>query len=101
VAGIRLNPGKSVRPFKGIFCDDIFEFESDHLSQAVVSYQLTFEETAFDEAWITLKSNGSSNIRPNELARRICHLAMEGERDPVRLHDRALGELIPATMWRE
>jgi len=58
-------------------------------------------ETAFDEAWITLKSSGSSNIRPNELARRICHLAMEGERDPVRLHDRALGELIPATTWRE
>src|SRR5262249_33719756 len=58
-------------------------------------------ETAFDEAWITLKTNGSSNIRPNELARRICHLAMEGERDPVRLHDRALGELIPATIWRE
>jgi hypothetical protein len=26
---------------------------------------------------------------------------MEGERDPVRLHDQALGELIPATMWRE
>ena len=64
-------------------------------------------ETAFDEAWITLKSNGRANIqagltfRPNELARRICHLAMEGERDPVRLHDRALGELIPATIWRE
>ncbi len=52
-------------------------------------------------AWITLKNSGSSNIRPNELARRICHLAMEGERDPVRLHDRALGELIPATTWRE
>ena len=30
-------------------------------------------ETAFDEAWITLKTNGSGNIRPNELARRICH----------------------------
>ena len=58
-------------------------------------------ETAFDEAWITLKSNGSGNIRPDELARRICHLAMEGERDPVRLQDRALGELIPTTMWRE
>jgi len=28
-------------------------------------------ETAFDEAWITLKTNGSGNIRPNELARRI------------------------------
>src|SRR5262249_52000545 len=58
-------------------------------------------ETAFDEAWITLKSSGSGTIRPDELARRICHLAMEGERDPVRLHDRALGELIPATTWRE
>ena len=58
-------------------------------------------ETAFDEAWITLKTNGSDNIRPNELARRICHLAMEGERDPVRLHDQALTGLIPATIWRE
>jgi hypothetical protein len=50
---------------------------------------LVILETAFDEAWITLKSNGSANIRPNELAR------------PGRLHDRALGELIPATAWRE
>ena len=58
-------------------------------------------ETAFDEAWITLKTNGSGNIKPNELARRICHLAMEGERDPARLHDRALTGLIPATIWRE
>jgi hypothetical protein len=62
---------------------------------------LVILETAFDEAWITLKSSGSASIRPNELARQICHLAMEGERDPVRLHDRALGELIPATTWRE
>ena len=46
---------------------------------------LTVLETAFDEAWITLKTNGSGNIRPNELARRICHLAMEGERDPASL----------------
>ena len=58
-------------------------------------------ETAFDEACITLKSSGNGTIKPDELARRICHIAMEGERDPVRLHDRALGELIPATMWRE
>jgi hypothetical protein len=27
-AGIRLNHRKSVRPFKGIFCNDISEFES-------------------------------------------------------------------------
>jgi len=26
---------------------------------------------------------------------------MEGERDPVRLHDRALMGLVPATIWRE
>ena len=39
---------------------------------------LVILETAFDEAWITLKANGNGNIRPNELARRICHLAMEG-----------------------
>jgi hypothetical protein len=26
---------------------------------------------------------------------------MEGERDPGRLHDRALMGLIPATIWRE
>jgi hypothetical protein len=56
---------------------------------------------ALVEAWITLKTNGCGNIRPDELARRICHLAMEGERDPVRLHDRALLGLIPATIWRE
>jgi hypothetical protein len=62
---------------------------------------LVILETAFDEAWITLKGNGSGNIRPDELARHICHLAMEGERDPVRLHDGALLGLIPATIWRE
>jgi hypothetical protein len=62
---------------------------------------LVILETAFDEAWITLKTNGSATVRPDELARRICHLAMEGERDSVRLHDRALGELMPATTWRE
>ena len=58
-------------------------------------------ETAFDVAWITLKSNGSATIKPDELARRICHLAMEGERDPERLHDQALMGLLPATIWRE
>jgi hypothetical protein len=30
---------------------------------------LVILETAFDEAWITLKTNGSGNIRPAELAR--------------------------------
>jgi len=38
-AGIRPDPWKSVRPFKGIFCDDISEFESYMPSQAVPSLQ--------------------------------------------------------------
>jgi hypothetical protein len=58
-------------------------------------------ETAFDEAWLTLKSIGNTSIKPDELARSMLRLAMEGERDPVRLHDGALKGLIPATAWRE
>jgi hypothetical protein len=37
VARIRLDSWKFVRPFKGIFCDDISEFESYHPSHAVRS----------------------------------------------------------------
>jgi hypothetical protein len=35
VARIRLDSWKFVRPFKGIFCADISEFESYHPSQPV------------------------------------------------------------------
>jgi hypothetical protein len=58
-------------------------------------------ETAFDEAWLTLKAIGNSSIKPDELARSMLRLAMEGERDPVRLHDGAIEGLVPATTWRE
>jgi hypothetical protein len=58
-------------------------------------------ETAFDEAWLTLKAIGNNSIKPDELARSVLRLALEGERDPVRLHDGALKGLIPATTWRE
>jgi hypothetical protein len=58
-------------------------------------------EIAFDEAWLTLKAIGNTSIKPDELARSVLRLAMEGERDPVRLHDGALRGLIPATAWRE
>jgi hypothetical protein len=47
-------------------------------------------EAAFDEAWLTLKSIGNTTVKPDELARSVLRLAMEGERDPVRLHDGAL-----------
>src|SRR5262252_1899965 len=56
--------------------------------------------TAFDEAWLTLKSIGNRTVKPDELARCVLRLAMEGERDPVRLHDGALKGLLPATAWR-
>jgi hypothetical protein len=58
-------------------------------------------ETAFDEAWLTLKSIGNTTVKPDELARYVLRLAMEGERDPVRLQDGALKGLIPASTWRE
>jgi hypothetical protein len=58
-------------------------------------------ETAFDEAWWTLKSVGNRTVKPDELARAVLRLAMEGERDPVRLSDRALEGLLPAVIWRE
>ncbi len=62
---------------------------------------LVILEAAFDEAWLTLKSAGNTTVKPDELARALLRLAMEGERDPVRLHDGALEGLIPATVWRE
>jgi hypothetical protein len=58
-------------------------------------------ETAFDDAWLTLKAVGNTSIKPDELARSMLRLAVEGERDPVRLHDGALEGLIPATAWRQ
>jgi hypothetical protein len=63
--------------------------------------KLVLLETAFDEAWLTLKSIGNKTVKPDELARAMLRLAMEGERDPVQLHDEALNELLPATAWRE
>ena len=58
-------------------------------------------ESAFDEAWLTLKAIGNTTVKPDELARCVLRLAMEGERDPVRLHDDALQGLVPAASWRE
>ena len=41
-------------------------------------------ETAFDEAWLTLKFFGNKTVKPDELARSVLRVAMEGERDPIR-----------------
>jgi hypothetical protein len=50
---------------------------------------LVLLEAAFDEARLTLKSIGNTTVKPDELARSVVRLAMEGERDPIRLHDGA------------
>jgi hypothetical protein len=39
---------------------------------------LVLLETAFDEAWLTLKSVGNKTVKPDELARSVLRLAMEG-----------------------
>jgi hypothetical protein len=62
---------------------------------------LVLIEKVFDEAWLTLKSVGNKTVKPDELARSVLRMAMEGERDPARLHDGALERLLPATTWRE
>ena len=62
---------------------------------------LVLLEAAFDEAWLTLKSVGNETARPDELARAVLRLAMEGERDPIRLNDGALEGLLSAAARRE
>ena len=52
------------------------------------------------EAWATLNGNGDK-IRAGELARCMRRLAMQGERDPGRLRERALSGLNPSITWRE
>jgi hypothetical protein len=45
---------------------------------------------SFDES-VADAQVGRQNKAPDELARAVLHLAMEGERAPVRLHDGSLG----------
>jgi hypothetical protein len=66
VARIRLDSRKSVRAFKGIFCDDISEFESDHLSHAVGSLRANMPARCFRAnnqlgaaIWIVIQGSGS------------------------------------------
>ena len=61
---------------------------------------LVILETAFDEAWLTLKAVGNTTMKPDELVRSMLRVAMEGERDPVACAT-ALKGLVPATAWRE
>ncbi len=70
-------------------------------SNAFDPQTLVVLEAAFDEAWLTLKLTGNKTVKPDELARAVLRLAMEGERDPVRLHDGSLVGLLPAAAWRE
>jgi hypothetical protein len=62
---------------------------------------LVMIEEAFDDAWLMLKAEGNSTVKPDEMARSVLRLAMDGERDPDRLRDEALRGLVPAAQWRE
>jgi len=54
VARIRPDSRKSVRPFKGIICDDISEFESDMPSHAVGLSQVRIPQSICTE-WRVIK----------------------------------------------
>ena len=70
-------------------------------NSAFYPQKLVLLEAVFDEAWLTLRSIGNKTVKPDELARAVLRLAMEGERDPIRLSDGALQGLVRATTWRE
>ena len=65
VARIRLDPWESPRPFKGLICDDISEFESDHLSQAVgLHVPVLFWDLPPHQPRAALTSQGPSGREP-------------------------------------
>jgi hypothetical protein len=59
---------------------------------------LVLLETAFDEAWLTLKSTGNKTVKPDELARPVLHLAIEGGTRSRSITRRGAGGT--ATRWR-
>ena len=93
-------PSITKRGLKGVRASRITSEAGFHNS-SFDPQTLVLIEKAFDEAWLTLKSVGNKTVKPDELARSVLRVAMEGERDPVRLHDGALERLLPATTWRE
>ena len=65
---------------------------------------LVILEAAFDEAWLTLKAIGNTTVKPDELARSMLALAMEGERDPALVkaqnqsaHEKQILKFLPDT----
>ena len=93
-------PSITKRGLKGVRASRI-KSEAGFHNSSFDPQTLVLIEKAFDEAWLTLKSVGNKTVKPDELARSVLRVAMEGERDPVRLQDEALERLLPATTWRE
>jgi hypothetical protein len=99
VARIQQDSRKSVRPFKGIICDDISEFESYMASQAVRSEEVVFPLTKArlcrgrersDRIPLGRKSNGSPTGASSRLGtpmklprRNFLHLAAGAAGKPV------------------
>jgi hypothetical protein len=64
--------------------------------QAYDPETLAILEAAFDEAWALLKINSDDSVTREGLARYLMVLASGGERDQVRLRNRALLDLSAA-----
>src|SRR6266446_5616574 len=78
-AGIRLDHRKSVRPFKGRFCNNISEFESDMPSHAVASLwarQASWIELRFKSPlgpWSERASSSRAATQPKSAWHDFCH----------------------------
>src|SRR5262249_22401914 len=79
-------PSITKRGLKGVRASRI-KSEAGFDNSSFDPQTLVLIEKAFDEAWLTLKSVGNKTVKPDELARAVLRLAMEGERDPIRLQD--------------
>jgi len=62
-------------------------------NQAFGPDQITLMTTAFEDALSKLQVVDRTDPAAESLAKRILELAQQGERDPIRLRDRALQSL--------
>ena len=75
----------------------------DEASKVVFNSPRRWETTSHSkgQAWANSNTIKTITVKPDELAPAVMRLAMEGEPDPIRLHDGSLEGLLPAAAWRE
>ena len=108
VARIRLDPRKSVRPFKGIICGDISEFESFSIG---AGWCQALSDCSVDLVWnvhsqgprfssgsaLGPSHDGIRRMRRTNLQRRPCHKTYGRHQDSkrTRLIHRPRGDIAP------